>query len=269
MSATEAGDPFDDGRLTAYLDGELPAAERARLEAAVARDSGLRARLERLRAGGRPFDQAFEPLLEAAPVERLEARLAAAGAPHAPPRSRTKSSWLVRRPVAAMAAAIACAFLAGVAADRAVEALRPAPQAEAGGWRQAVAGYVALYTSQSLAAVPEDERARAAELAGVAAGLGVPLAPDRVDVPGASLRRAQLLQYDGKPLGQLAYLDPAYGPMAFCLIRNGKPDAPLKTETRGGFNVVFWAEAGIGYMLIARAPLDALVPRAETLASRI
>ncbi|MCR4282179.1 MAG: zf-HC2 domain-containing protein, partial [Bauldia sp.] len=66
----------DDGILTAYIDGELSADERAALEARLAREPELQARLEVLRRGDRSFAKAYEALLSAAPAERMQAMLA-------------------------------------------------------------------------------------------------------------------------------------------------------------------------------------------------
>ena len=46
--------------------------------------------------------------------------------------------------------------------------------------------------------------------------LGAPLDAARLQLDGLSLRRAELLQYDGAPLGQIGYLD-GDAPVAFCV----------------------------------------------------
>ena len=51
--------------------------------------------------------------------------------------------------------------------------------------------------------------------------LDAPLDVDRLKVDDLSPRRAELLQYDGAPLGQIGYLDGAT-PVAFCILRDGE-----------------------------------------------
>ncbi len=51
-----------------------------------------------------------------------------------------------------------------------------------------------------------------------ATGSGSTLDPQTVALPGLDLKGAILFQYDGKPLGQVAYLSTEYGPVAFCII---------------------------------------------------
>ncbi|MGO8506421.1 hypothetical protein AB9F35_33780, partial [Rhizobium leguminosarum] len=73
---------------------------------------------------------------------------------------------------------------------------------------------------------------------------------------GIDFKRALLLQYDGKELAQIAYLDPETGPMALCIVKSDKgPKAP-DIESRKGMNVVYWSNATHAFMLIGRIPVD-------------
>ena len=65
---------------------------------------------------------------------------------------------------------------------------------------------------------------------------------------------AVIFAYDGAPLGQLAYLDPATGPVLFCIIRDARADAAIEEGKREGFHFASWAHGGRGYMLIGRLP---------------
>jgi hypothetical protein len=68
---------------------------------------------------------------------------------------------------------------------------------------------------------------------------------------------------------QLAYLSPESGPLALCIIANGRPDEGIAFEMREGFNIVFWTDKGRGYMLIGKAPRAALEAYAGTLQTRV
>jgi anti-sigma factor RsiW len=94
--------------------------------------------------------------------------------------------------------------------------------------------------------------------------LGLPLDVDRLQVADLSLRLAIPLQYDGAPLGEIAYLDGAT-PVAFCITRNGETDAPLAASTRDGFSVASWAQGGRGFMLIGKIPAERLDALARSL----
>ena len=245
----------DDGKLTAYLDGELDQAEQAALEARLASEPNLRERLEALRAAADRTRVAFAALLETAPVADMRARLDAALA-----ATPARAAWPWRRSVAAIAAAVAIvAFAAGLGAGRWSGSLGDADHDD---WRQAVVEYMELYTPESFGPAPSPRLAEA--LATLSQRLGAPLDVDRLQVPGLSLRVAIPLQYDGAPLGEIAYLDGAT-PVAFCITRNGEADAALTTSSRGGFAVASWAQGGRGFMLIGAIPSDRLTILARAL----
>src|SRR6266576_274569 len=92
----------DEGTLHAYLDGELPSAERKTLEAHLAECARCRTMLEEERA---LLDRASALLGAARPTERPAPPFEQLSLPRAP----TRSPWLVRTPVA-WAASIALAL---------------------------------------------------------------------------------------------------------------------------------------------------------------
>lgn len=242
MTPTDA--PSDE-LLVAYLDGELDAQQHQLIADRLSVDLALAARLEALQGADLPFKAAFDSLLDQAPTERLQAMLKSLPSAHAPALSR--------RRFLAMAAGFA---VAGVVADRLFMSW---PRPEPGqGWRASVAEYMALYTPQTLENLSTDPASHVAQLSSVGAQLGLPLSPTAVNLPGAEFRRAQILDYDGILIGQLTYLDPLHGPLALCITASGKGAQPIATEQRRGMNVVYWASATHGFMLIGRNPFEAL-----------
>jgi anti-sigma factor RsiW len=225
----------DDRKLTAYLDGELDEAERAALDARLEADPTLRARLDALRAAADRTRLAFAALLEKAPVADMRTRLDAAVA--------------------------IVAFATGLGAGR-WSAGPGGGLAERDDWRHAVVEYMALYTPESFGEAVSPRLGD--ELASLSRRLDAPLDVDRLRVDDLSPRRAELLQYDGAPLGQIGYLDGAT-PVAFCILRDGEPDASLATSSRGGFAVASWAHWGRGFMLIGKIPVERLTTLARSL----
>jgi anti-sigma factor RsiW len=264
------GDDEED-QLVAYIDGELDENARRALEARLAVDADLRSRLHRLQQGGRPFAPAFRALLEEAPVQRLQANLAAlveaAPGRDAPPRHRLAT------PAARFAAAIGVLlFCLGLAIGRYAplgfarlpEVAQPAGDQDED-WRQAVAEYMALYTRDTFAT---ESASQEKELAALGARLGLALTPERVTLTDLQFKGAMILNFQGAPLGQLGYVDPSTGPVLFCIIRDSEPDAALKAEKRGDYSVASWARAGRGYMLIGRLPADQTAELANALEKR-
>jgi anti-sigma factor RsiW len=140
-----------------------------------------------------------------------------------------------------------------------------APDEQREDWRQAVAEYMSLYTSDTFAGKTSSQRD---ELAALGAKIGLALTLDRITLANLQFKDAQIFNYDGAPLGQLAYVEPGGGPVLFCVIRNLQPDAPIRMEKREGFTVASWAREGRGYMLIGRLPTDQVAALAESLTRR-
>lgn len=257
----------DDERLVALLDGEIGAADASALVESLAEDAELRARFARLGEGGEGVRPALALLAEAAPLDRLDAILdgaIAANAPSARNPARRRSwlrlpHWLPSPVLAALVAGIAGVWI-GYAA------LRPAEPNDT--WLDAVAGYWSLTTPDTLAIEPSSDQA-GRELALAADRLGVPLTVSALTLPEASFRGAMLLDYDGRPLTQIAYLSSDGVPFAYCVIK-----APKAGETEpsaavlGGFNVVHWSGGGYARMLIGRVPPDDLKRYADVLMGR-
>lgn len=256
---SEPGASEDDALLTAYLDGELEPAARLLLEARLQSESGLRRRLELLEDARRGIAPAFDALLGVAPVDRLQALLADVQRQRAH-NAQKRRIW---RP-AAMAAAIALLLLGG-SVGFLVSTLMPH---EAPGWRQVVAEYQVLTTADTLAAIPDDPAFVGAEVAAASAKLDLPLDTQQLTLPDAALKRAQMFEFRGRPLAQFAYLAPE-GPVALCIINNGRPDADLAYEEREGSSIVFWTKDGRGYMVIGKVPRATLEAYAAELAARI
>ena len=258
----------DDEALTAFLDGEMPSdASRALLDR-LATEAPLRQRLGRLYDGGRDIPQALDALLDAAPTDHLDRFIddAIEAAPTsvpiltAPPRRRApwQSNWL-------RAAVAAVLLIAAGSIGYALRGVDPGPPET---WKQAVAEYWALTTADTLALNPSADAA-ALQLATVGDRLGLPLSPEAVGLSGPTFRAAQIFDFRGRPLAQIAYLDPDYGPVAYCVIADPdkKETAPAATEL-DGFDVVHWSSGGFARMLIGRAPPERLRQFADQLIER-
>ncbi|MBY5684889.1 anti-sigma factor [Rhizobium leguminosarum] len=255
-----------DEDLTAFIDGELTAEEAARIEAIVNEDESVAERLEFLARANLPFEQAFAPLLSEAPREKLQAMLAAI-----PVQQSAKSGpapiFASRR---RFLGALAASLVAGIAIDRAVIGIgaRFSAKDENSEWRAVVADYISLYTAETFAGPAPGREDQAAQLAGLDEKLGLSLSPEAVSLPGIDFKRALLLQYDGKALAQIAYLDPETGPMALCIVKSDAgPKAP-DLEIRKGMNVVYWSNATHAFMLIGRIPVDRMKELGEDVSKR-
>jgi anti-sigma factor RsiW len=259
----------DDGRLVAFAEGKLDEAAARELQARLDVDAALRERLELIRKGGLQFDLAFRSLLAAAPVARMEKSLADLLEAHpiagAKPWSRL---WSGRSgPVAAAIALLIVGIAIGrFASFHPTSTPQQASSSESqDDWRDAVANYAELFTADSFAGHARDANAEASDLARLGGNLGVDLTPDRIAIAKGKFLGAQALNYDGAPLGLIAYADPNNRPILFCIIADGERDAGLKLESRGDFSLASWARGGRGYLVIERADQEQVADLARAL----
>ncbi len=275
MAKSDSGQGAQAHELVAYLDGELDATERAAIEAALAREPALRRQLHALEAGGRPFKEAYDALLQQAPQARLAAILDQAEKTHAfaghAHRQRQRAFWR------AIAAGVAI-FVAGLSAGYGLHALRPSTglltEADKGAdamnaWRQVIASQLALYTPQTLSLIGEGPPPPASELRQIGQQIGLDLTPERLALPNLQLKQARLLAFRGVPFAQLIYLDPRHGPVAFCIFASGVSKEPKESERRDGMNLVYWAADGLGFMLVGSTPEPELEALAEAVTAKL
>lgn len=244
-----------DEQLVAYLDDELDREQRSQLDSDIADDPLLSLRVQWLSRSNLPYKAAYDELAQQAPLERLQARLDGIPAPETPGLSRR---WFI-------GAAAATLVAGGVLADR----LFLGWQAQQDhSWRELVSDYMALYVPQTLDHLPADEANQRAQLRTVDARLGLSLSPATLKLPGAELKRAQMLEYDGVPIAQITYLDAKHGPMALCVTRSNSGSQPLAHERRHAMNVVYWTEREHAWMLIGHNPASELEGLARHLIER-
>ncbi|WP_327205960.1 anti-sigma factor [Rhizobium beringeri] len=256
-----------DEDLTAFIDGELTPEKAARIEAIVNEDESIAERLEFLARASLPFEQAFAPLLAEAPRQKLETMLAAIPAqPSA--RSVPRPAFASRR---RFLGALAASLVAGIAVDRAVIGIGRGFLAkdENSEWRAVVADYISLYTPETLAGPVPAREDQAAQLGPLDEKLGLSLSPEAVSLPGIDFKRALMLQYDGKPLAQIAYLDPETGPMALCIVKSDAGSKVPDLESRKGLNVIYWSNETHAFMLIGRIPVDRMKELGEDVRRRL
>ena len=251
----------EDAELVALIDNELEEDAKTRLIARLEADDALRKRYEALREAGAPIAASLQALLEKAPVPRLRAALPPEGARRA--ASRPFPGIDLRQ----IAAGIVVGLLAAGAA--AWVAMSFAPEVEREDWRAAVIEYMALYNNDTFAVSNPDASLQAKELSAVGAKVGADLTPESVTLPGLRFKAAQVLSYEGSPLGEIAYADAQGAPVLFCVIANGGPDSPTRSERRGEFSLSSWSRAGRGYLVIGRVPEEQVADMARTLEKRL
>ncbi|MFQ5626688.1 MAG: hypothetical protein ACE5FM_08560 [Methyloligellaceae bacterium] len=274
MSNRRDHEPVSDEDLVAYIDGLIEEEDASWLEREVNMDKALAARLDLLRRGDRPFTQAYDLLLHEAPNERLKRILKLVKEPPPPPaaepepeppvqamQSVGKEPWGGWRVLAAAAALLAM-FAGGLVTSRFVplpgEQPQSAGEAQAQGWRAAVAYYQTLYVKETLENESQDAHAQSANLRAALARVGLDLSVEMVSAGPFQFKRAAVLNYKGKPLVQVAYLFNGETPVSFCIINSAKPARGAMAEQREGLNIVHWRSGKHSFMIIGDVPHEDL-----------
>jgi anti-sigma factor RsiW len=255
-----------DALLVAYLDGELPPEARRELEGRLSADASLAARLAALAEANQPLRSSFDALLKAAPRARLDAAYAAAlaRAPLRRPRS-------YRQILTAAAAALLLLIGGGTAgyliAKGPGDLFQEADRFE-DAWIDAVAGQLSLYNSASVEAIHVSEAEQKASLAKLGEMLKLDLSAPNVELEGLTLKRAELLHFQGQEIAELLYASDTHGPIALCVTVKPGGEEEGEVESRNGLNFTYWAKGGRRFLLIGDAPEDRIEALADKIAER-
>ncbi|HME24403.1 MAG TPA: hypothetical protein VKI44_24235 [Acetobacteraceae bacterium] len=247
--------PFTDEELVAYLDGALEPSRRADIDATLMHNEGLAARLSALDIDTGAIRTAFEALGTTKPVARLRALLLARAI--GPRRVWTDLRW------PSMAATLLLGAALGYGVPRVI------PDHAKADWRVAVAEYQALYTTATLAPLDLDPSALHAQVASASVALGRPITFAALQIVGLEFKRAQILNFDGRPLVQFAYLDTAGTPIAFCATRTGEADSPMRTGELLALATAYWTKGGYAFIVIGGRHPEAVERAAAELSVRV
>ena len=263
--APASNDTESDALLVAYLDGELEPLPRQELDQRLCNDAALKARLAALAEAGRPLRSAFDALLDVAPRKRLEMAFSAAKAKA--PRRPNRSYRQMLIAAAASLLLLICGGAAGYLIAKAPAELFEEADSLGEEWVAAVAGQLSLYNADSLAAIHVDEAEQQAQLGKLGEILGLDLSKPRVTFEGLTLKRAELLHFQGRPIAELLYASD-HGPVALCIMIAPGGEDEREAESHDGFNVAYWSASGRRFLLMGDAPAEKIEALTETVASR-
>lgn len=262
MKSNTFTSPYGDDAIVAWLDGEMNETDAQRFEMRLEGDESLARRTGELRQNRLDVEQAFAPLLDEAPLQRMRQRLedllshrpAAANAPSPAGVSR-------RALIAASVSVLVIGFGLGYIA-------RPVATArdESAKIRDLEAQYMSLYSAETLLDADSSAPALQRGLARTAQDLGLHLAAQQLILQGAELKMVRMLRYDSTAITQIAWIHAEYGPMALCISPELQTTATALThEQRHDMNLVWWRRGGYQFVLIGRNPAAQLAQSAQAL----
>jgi anti-sigma factor RsiW len=255
-----------DALLVAYLDGELKPEVRKTLEQRLRADVSLRSRLAALEEGVRQVRSTFDALLQEAPRARLDTAFAAALA-KASPRQKPRFRQLLFAAAASLLLLI-CGGVAGYFIAKSPFDLFEEADTFEEEWIAAVAGQLSLYEGGSVAAIQVDGAEQQAQLKKLGDALKLDLSEPQVALDGLTLKRAELLQFQGHKVVELLYASDKHGPVALCIMLKPGGEGEGEVESQDGFNFMYWAASGRRFLLIGAAPAERIEALADTISSR-
>lgn len=244
---------FTDEQLVAFLDGEFDHTPADDIKAAMMHNKELNARLKQLTLNKSAMSDAFGALSQTAPSFQDIMGVD-------DPQSATDYSGFMKIAAVALIALGVGFFASSLIKHDKFE-----------GWHEYVAAYQALYTKDTLAHVNNDNLMMVNELKRVSAELDteISLADLQID-EGLQYKRGQLLQYQGKPLVQLAFLSSEGKPVALCIMKSQSSSiAELETREIERMQSAYWSDGNFDYMLIGPISEGKIEGFAEAFSQRL
>ncbi|MBL4597743.1 MAG: hypothetical protein JKX93_02115 [Rhizobiaceae bacterium] len=242
---------ISDEILTAFLDQELSETERARVETALAADMTLADRLHALEIDTSAFVKSYDALKQFAPAEKLET-----------PQTQSNTSYIPNGRKGLIAASVVLALGLGVSlglvlGETGFSHTNSQVQQQTASneeWRQAVAEYQALYTSNTLNRVNLPVNEQKENLAALSKDIDLEITIEKLLLNELEFKRGQVLNYKGKKLVQLAYLYENSKPVAFCILNESQGEFEISPEQRKNLKIVHWTKNGRSFMIIGDVP---------------
>lgn len=234
-------------KLSAYLDGELDAADAEMIEALLESEPAAQAELDALMAADAMAQEQFDVLLNEPVPLALAQKIKSSPVGMAPAPARP--IW------AAIAAGLVLFIFGGMGGFFVKDQISPTGTVVASaGWLSDIADYHAIYSTQQrhLVEVSADESDHIVKWLGATVGVDFAI-PDLTDF-GLTFEGGRLLVANGKPVAQLMYLDSEGTVIALCLQSGASGSAAsapeFKEQTIKGFDFVSWNENGARYVVI-------------------
>ena len=220
---------FSDEELVAYLDGEGEYAPIDKIKVALQTDPDLAKRLNALRVDTPIITQGLNACLDKSKKPAFHLAQPA------------KTRWVMP--------AIAASFLVALLAFSGGQYWLEAEERE---WKDYVAAYQFLYTTNTLSSVQNSDLVKQQELDRVGAAIGKEISVSQVaEFSEVEYKRAQVLAYKGKALIQLTFLSSTGKPIALCILRTSKREnKTVEFSQLEGMRAASWKSDDYDYLLI-------------------
>ena len=246
---------IDARALLGYADGQLAPERRAEIETAIAGCADVARRVSAMRASALPYAAAFEAQILPPVPRELSDRIAALVSADSGRQQRGQSAW--PNLAIAFAAGVFCCAIALNLLSPGMTGFSATAQVEP--WIQAVADYQQLYSRATLTHVTEDRELSARVISDLWTADGMRVVVPDLRAAGLSFKRVQRLSFREQPVVQMVYLPEQGEPVALCVTRDARPDETPRARQIGELSTVAWRHGELGYVLLGKAPAQALM----------
>jgi anti-sigma factor RsiW len=245
--SSEHTEAITEADLHAYVDGQLPAARHAEIEAWLAGNPDEAARLHAYRAQNHALRGLFDPVRDEPLPESLRTLATA-------PAMTIRNSWLPRWSLQRIAAGFAIAMVSGLTGWLAHDQYRPVERlAQATPLsRQAAVAHVVFSPDVrrpvEISAEHEDQL-----VTWLSKRLGTPVSPPKLGTLGFELIGGRLLPGNSGPVAQFMYHDASGQRLTLYVSTENASnrDTAFRFAREGPVNVFYWVDGKFGYALSA------------------
>jgi anti-sigma factor RsiW len=241
--------PITDDNLHAYIDGQLPAAQRADVEARLAADPDAAARVQAYRAQKQALREMFDPVIDEPIPERLRELATAPAGKTAPRGKRFLSPWSLQRIAASLLIAVFSGALGWLAHDR----YRPAERLQAMSLPRQAAVAHAVFSPDVRRPVEVTAEQEDQLVTWLSKRMGTPVRPPKLGAVGYELVGGRLLPGSKGPVAQFMYQD-ATGQRLTLYVSteiSNNNDTAFRFAEEGAVKVFYWIDGKFGYALSA------------------
>lgn len=272
---------LNDELLVAYVDGQLAEDQSKAIERVLEEDQVAAERVEVLRAANAHLETVFEAMIagEPLPLSAAEAELSSRSAPG----QRTFGS-ILRRSILFAWVGSGC-LLGGAAAGYILHeqisaepfqsiAVIPSPPAPkpaiparppAPTFADDVTRTHALLSPETFSFSLESEGNIVLAGFHISKALGADFAVPDLSGQNLTFQRAQMLQRDGKPFTQVAYMAETGVPVALYATAHTGKRVAMELDEKDGIGLASWTQSGLSFLLAGNLPETRLQVLAETI----
>ena len=264
-----------DERISAYIDGELNADERAEMERLLQDDAEARSSLDRMRAASAHARAKYSTSLEnpvplslaKAVMDAPEGRESTNVANKEPARTGWSGFQLLAASIVLLISAGAAGYIGFQSGARQAEPVVVAKRS----WLDDIADYHRVYATEGRHLVEAGPEEAAHLEAWLGRRTNTPFKVPKLQNDGLEFAGGRLVVAAGRPVAQLIYKSGEGEIFALCFTNTGAPDEPItfKATNFDDLDMISWKKSGSSFVVVGPAGSPIIEPVAKYISEQI